>query len=134
MKAMYAPAPASRRPASVVLLTLLLAVESAVALGACVFLSMLAPTARDGTTVALQFAAGGLLLFAIAAYVAARKAYRRRRWVHTFTAILQLLVVVSIFVATIAGGWQSAFLIGLVLAAALLAVLSMPSLSDALAA
>lgn len=134
MKAMYAPPPASRRPASVVLLTLLLAVESAVALGACVFLSMLAPTAGDGTTVALQFAAGGLLLFAIAAYVGARKAYRRRRWVHTFTAILQLLVVVSIFVATVAGGWQPAFLVGLVLAAALLAVLSMPSLSEALAA
>jgi hypothetical protein len=53
--------------------------------------------------------------------------------VHTFTAVLQLLVVVSIFVATIAGGWQPAFLIGLVLAAALLGVLSMPSLTEALA-
>jgi membrane-associated PAP2 superfamily phosphatase len=133
MKATYVPPPTPRRPASVVVLTLLLAVESAVALGACVFLSLLAPTAGDGTMVALQFAAGGLLLFAIAAYVGARKAHRRRRWVHTFTAVLQLLVVVSIFVATIAGGWQPAFLIGLVLAAALLAVLSMPSLTEALA-
>jgi hypothetical protein len=134
MKATYAPAPAPRRPASVLLLTGLLAVESAVALGACVFLSMLAPRADSGTMIALQFAAGGLLLFAIAAYVAARKAYRRRRWVHTFTAVLQLLVVVAIFAATIAGGWQPAFLIGLVLAAALLAVLTMPSLTEALGA
>ena len=133
MKATYAPAPTPRRPVSVLLLTALLAIESAAALGACVFLSMLAPRADGGTMVALQFAAGGLLLFAIAAYVAARKAYRRRRWVHTFTAVLQLLVVVAIFAATIAGGWQPAFLIGLVLAAALLAVLTMPSLTEALA-
>ena len=134
MKATYAPAPAPRRPVSVLLLTALLAVESAAALAACVFLSMLAPRADSSTMVALQFAAGGLLLFSIATYVAARKAYRRRHWVHTFTAVLQLLVVVAIFAATIAGGWQPAFLIGLVLAAALLAVLTMPSLTEALAA
>ncbi len=132
MKAAYLPPAAPRRPLSVMLLTALLGLESAVALGACVFLSMLAPTAGGGTTVALQFAAGGLLLFAIAAYVAARKAYRRRRSVHTLTAVLQLLVVVSIFIATLAGGWQPAFVIGLVLAGALLAVLTMPSLTDAL--
>lgn len=132
MKAAYLPPPAPRRPLSVIVLTALLGLESAVALGACVFVSMLAPTAGGGTTIALQFAAGGLLLFAIAAYVAARKAYRRRRWVHTFTAVLQLLVVVSIFVATLAGGWQPAFVIGLVLAGALLAVLAIPSLMEAL--
>ncbi len=132
MKAAYLPPPAPPRPLSVILLTALLGLESAVALGACVFLSMLAPTAAGGTTIALQFAAGGLLLFAIAAYVAARKAYRRRRSVHTFTAVLQLLVVVSIFVATLAGGWQPAFVIGLVLAGALLAVLAIPSLTEAL--
>lgn len=132
MKTTYVPPPTPRKPASVVLLAALLGVESAVAFGACVFLSMLAPTASAGTMVALQFAAGGLLLFAIAAYVAARMAYRRKRSVHTFTAVLQLLVVVAVFVATIAGGWQPAFLIGLGLAAALLAVLSMPSLTEAL--
>ncbi len=132
MKAAYLPPPAPRRPLSVILLTALLGLESAVAFGACVFLSMLAPTAGGGTTIALQFAAGGLLLFAIAAYVAARMAYRRRRSVHTFTAVLQLLVVVSIFVATLAGGWQPAFVIGLVLAGALLAVLAIPSLTEAL--
>ncbi|MDQ2934310.1 MAG: hypothetical protein M3R49_04895 [Chloroflexota bacterium] len=133
MKATYVPPATPPRPASVVLLTALLGLESAVALGACIFLSMVAPTAGD-SMVALQFAAGGLLLFAIAAYVAARKAYRRRRSVHTFTAVLQLLVVVSVFVATVAGGWQPAFLIGLILAGALLAVLTMPSLTEALAA
>ncbi|MDQ2940968.1 MAG: hypothetical protein M3R05_02125 [Chloroflexota bacterium] len=133
MKATYVPPATPPRPASVVLLTALLGIESAVALGACVFLSMLAPTAGE-SMVALQFAAAGLLLLAIAAYVAARKAYRRRRSAHTFTAVLQLVMVVSIFIATIAGGWQPAFLIGLVLAGALLAVLTMPSLTEALAA
>ena len=133
MKATYAPPATPPRPASLVLLTALLGIERAVALGACVFVSMLAPRAGE-SMVALQFGAGGLLLLAIAAYVAARKAYRRRRSAHTLTAVLQLVVVVTVFVATVAGGWQLAFLIGLVLAGALLAVLTMPSLTEALSA
>ncbi|MGH2428642.1 MAG: hypothetical protein ACRDGV_07100 [Candidatus Limnocylindria bacterium] len=124
-----------RRPMALTVMVTLLGIEAALALGATIFLSMLAAAddffGPDGVT-NLRFAAGGTILLAIAAYIAARKAWRGRSWAWTLSAMVQLLFAIGISLAGMVAGWHPVLTIGLGLAAATMLVQSLASVRTAL--
>jgi hypothetical protein len=104
----------------------LLLTEAALGIGLAVFFSMLAVALRDflGGEETLRFAAGGALVWAIAAAVASRGARRRRGWAWTLAAILQLVLAIGTGIAVMVATWHPAYLIGFGLAAVVMLVLS----------
>lgn len=108
----------------------LLWAEALIALGLTVLLSQvafeLAASGADGrdAAVGLRFAAGGAILFSIAAAVTARGARRRRSWAWTASAILQVLAAVGVGVAVLAGSWHPAYLAAFGMASAVMLVIS----------
>ena len=125
-------APAAITPtgaASPAVLRVSLLVEAASGLAAGIVLSMQAP---QGSEIALQFAAGGAVLAAIGAAIAARGVRRQRGWAWTFAAVIQVLVVTGIAVAAAVGGWHSVLLGALAVAAVVTLLLSTPTAREAL--
>ena len=80
----------------------------------------------------LRFAAGFSFLFAIFAAFASRGARRRRTWSWTLAAMLQLILAVGTGIAILAAAWHPAYLVGFALPAAVMLVLSAPSVRRAL--
>jgi hypothetical protein len=136
----YASAPADDRIPMVGLLRGLLLGEAVLGIAVAVFLSVLAVALRDfiGGDAGLsaeenvRFAAGGAFLFAIAAAVASRGARRRRRWAWTLSVLLQLILGVGTGLAIMLAAWHPAYLLGFVLAAVVMVVLSTSSVRRAL--
>ena len=138
-----APAPplatSDRVPLIAVLRTLLIG-EAVVGLGLAIFLSLVAVALGDAlggdegraTEERLRFAAGGAILFAIAALFASRGARRRRPWAWTLSALLQLVLAIGTGVAIMVAGWHPVDLVGFGLAAVVMLVLSSASVRRAL--
>jgi len=138
-----APAPNVTVPDRVLLvgvLRTLLIGEAALGLGVTIFLSLAAAALGNAiggdegraTEERLRFAAGGAILFAIAALVASRGARRRRPWAWTLSALLQLVLAIGTGVAIIVAAWHPADLLGFGLAAVVMLVLSTASVRRAL--
>jgi peptidoglycan/LPS O-acetylase OafA/YrhL len=133
------PMPDARVPMVGVLRALLLA-EAAGALVLAIFLSLLAGAqgefvggdAGRSAEEGLRFAAGGAVLFAIAAAIASRGARRRRPWAWTLAAILQVIGAVATGVAVLVTEWHPLFLGGFAIAAVVMLVLSSASVRRAL--
>jgi hypothetical protein len=114
--------------------------EAVLGVAVAVFLSVLAVALRDfiggdagrSAEVNVRFAAGGAILFAIAAALASRGARRRRRWAWTLTVLLQLVLAVGTGLAIMIATWHPAYLIGFALAAVVMLVLSTSSVRRAL--
>lgn len=113
----------------------LLLLEAATALVATIFLSALAVGVQrflgDGETT-IRLAAGGVLVFAILAAVAARRVRRRRPSAWTLAALLQVLLAVGTAAAMIATTPHPAFSIGFAVAAIGMIVLSTADVRRAL--
>lgn len=113
----------------------LLLLEAAAALVATIFLSALAVGVQrflgDGETT-IRLAAGGVLVFAILAAVAARRVRRRRASAWTLAALLQVLLAVGTAAAMIATTPHPAFSIGFAVAAIGMIVLSTADVRRAL--
>lgn len=118
----------------------LLLLESVLAIGLAVLLSLLAAGLRSslagelGVTAEMnvRFAAGAAILFAIFAAIAARGARRRRSWAWTMGAILQVLLAVGTGIAVLVAEWHPAYLAGFGLATGVMLVLSAPSVRRSL--
>lgn len=131
--AALAPAPADRGIPLVGVLRGFLLGEAALGVAVAVFLSVLAVALRDfiggdagrSTEENVRFAAGGAFLFAIAAAIASRGARRRRRWAWTLAVVLQLVLAIGTGLAIMMATWHPAYLIGFVLAAVVMVILSM---------
>ena len=80
----------------------------------------------------LRFAAGFSFLFAIFAAFASRGARRRRTWSWTLAALLQLILAVGTGIAILTAAWHPVYLLGFVLPAVVMLVLSAPSVRRAL--
>jgi hypothetical protein len=128
---------------AVTALCVLLLAEAAFALTVTILLSLLAGEQRgtiggeEGIAAenATRFAAGGAILFAIAAYVAFRGARRRRAWSWTLSAVLQLILAVVAGIAMISAGASGAipaYLIAFALAAVTMLLLSTSQVRRAL--
>ncbi|CAN5288887.1 hypothetical protein BH23CHL9_BH23CHL9_06130 [soil metagenome] len=137
------PATAATTPARlpmVGMLRALLLAEAVLGLGLAIFLSMLAAGMRDfvggdaglAAEETIRFAAGGAFVFAIFAAVASRGARRRRGWAWTLAALLQVVAAIGTGVAIMTATWHPALLIGFGAAAAVMLVLSTPSVRSAL--
>jgi low temperature requirement protein LtrA len=134
------PAQADDRIPMVGVLRALLLGEAVLGLAAAVFLSVLAVALRDfiggdagrSTEVNVRFAAGGAILFAIAAALASRGARRRRPWAWTLSVLLQLALAVGTGLAIIIATWHPVYLIGFALAAIVMLVLSTSGVRSAL--
>lgn len=127
------PHPIEAVPAVGLLRALLLG-EAVLGLAAAVFFSMLAVALRNvfAGEEPLRFAASGAFIFAIGAAIASRGARRRRRWAWTLAAILQLALAIGTGAAVIVADWHPAYLIGFVLPAVVMVVLSLSSVRSAL--
>jgi hypothetical protein len=112
------------------LLRILLLGEAALGLAVAIVLSMEAE--GSPSEVPIRFAAAGALLFGVAAAIASRGARRRRTWGWTLSALLQLILAVSIGVALLVVEGQPLILLGFVLAAVVMVVLSTASVRQAL--
>ena len=91
-----------------------------------------AGTAAEEST---RFAAGGAILFAIAAFTAAMGARRRRSWSWTLGAVLQLILAIAAGIALFAAGTEGAsavYLVAFALAAATMILLSTSQVRQAL--
>ena len=134
------PAPADESVPILGVLRGLLLGEAALGVAAAVFLSVLAVALRDfiggdagrATEENVRFAAGGAFLFAIAAAIAARGVRRRRRWAWTLSVVLQLVLAIGTGLAIMLAAWHPAYLIGFVLAAVVMVVLSTGTVRRAL--
>ncbi|MCA1587424.1 MAG: hypothetical protein LC744_01740 [Chloroflexi bacterium] len=138
-----ASSPRAEGAGAVTALCILLLAEAAFALAVTILLSLLAGEQRrtiggdEGIAAenATRFAAGGAILFAIAAYVALRGARRRRSWSWTLSAVLQLVLAVTAGIAMISAGASGAipgYLIAFGLAAAIMLLLSTSQVRRAL--
>lgn len=133
-----APIPAPSRAegaAGVSALCALLLFEAVCGVAAAIYLSLLAGGYRESLSGAsglaaeegARFAAGGAILFAIAAYIAFRGARRRRAWSWTLSAILQLILAIAGGIAMFSAGENgvtAAYLATFVLAAIGMLILS----------
>ena len=97
--------------------------EAVVALVLGIGLSIAAAHAESGE-VGLRFAAGASVIAAIAAAIGSRGARRRRPWAWTLAALLQVVVAIGTGFAVLAADGHPAVLLGFVLAAAIMLVLS----------
>jgi hypothetical protein len=124
-------------------LCILLLAEAGFALAVTILLSLLAGDQRgtiggeEGIAAenATRFAAGGAILFAIAAYVAFRGARRRRSWSWALSALLQLVLAVGAGIAMVAAGASGAipaYLVAFGLAAVTMILLSTSQVRRAL--
>lgn len=113
----------SGRSLSIGLLRALLLGEAIMALILGVGLSIAATHADAGDN-ALRFAAGASVIVAIAAAIGSRGARRRRPWAWTLAAILQVIAAVGTGLAVLATEGHPAVLLGFVIAAAVMLVLS----------
>jgi len=138
-----ASSPRARGAGAVTALSILLLAEAAFALAVTILLSVLAGDQRgaiggaEGIAAenATRFAAGGAILFAIAAYVAFRGARRRRSWSWTLSAVLQLILAVAAGIAMVAAGASgatAAYLVAFGLAAVTMLLLSTSQVRRAL--
>lgn len=131
-----APAAATPRLPMIGLLRLLLLSEAVAGLTLAVFLSLVADAVGDRSGIVdetnLRFAAGGAFLFAVFAAIASRGARRRRGWAWTMAAILQVLLAVGTGVAIMIAEWHPVYLVGFGLASAVMLVLSVASVRQAL--
>lgn len=127
-----APGTTSVRLPMIGALRVLLLTEAALTLGLAIFLSMLAADAGRAAEETIRFAAGGAFLFAIFAAVASRGARRRRSWSWTLAALLQVAAAIGTSVAIMTATWHPAFLVGFAAPAAVMLVLSTPSVRGAL--
>lgn len=131
--------PTSRVPAIGLLRALLLG-EAILGLLAAIVLSMVASAMRDSlggdagraAEQTLRFAAGFSFLWAILAAFASRGARRRRAWSWTLAALLQLALAIGTGIAILIATWHPAYLVGFVLAAVVMLVLSASSVRRAL--
>lgn len=140
-RARSTPAPASateRRhslrttPRVLTALVGLLLLEAAFGLVVAILLSSVADGVREtlGTDAGraaeerARFAAAGAFIFAIAAAITARGAWRRRTWAWTTAAFLQLIVAIVTGIAMFTAGWHPLYLLAFVLAALVMLVLS----------
>ena len=118
----------------------LLISEAVLGLGLAIFLSVVAAALADilggdagrAAEERLRFAAGGAILFAIAALIASRGARRRRPWAWTLSALLQLVLAIGTGVAIMVAAWHPVDLVGFGLAAVVMLVLSTASVRRAL--
>lgn len=136
-----AAAPSIPAPTPMIgVLRALLLGEAALGIGVAVFLSLVAAALGDSlggdvgrtTEESLRFAAGGAMLFAIAAAIASRGARRRRTWAWTLAAILQLVLAIGTGIAVMVATWHPAYLAGFALAALVMVVLSTAGVRRAL--
>ena len=138
-----ASTPRTEGTGAVTALCVLLLAEAAFALTVTILLSLLAGEQRgtiggdEGIAAenATRFAAGGAILFAIAAYVAFRGARRRRSWSWTIGAVLQLVLAVAAGIAMFAAGESGAtpaYLLAFGLAAVTMLLLSTSQVRRAL--
>ena len=111
------------RSTSVGLLRTLLMGEAVVALVLGIGLSIAASHAEAGEN-GLRFAAGASVIVAIAAAIGSRGARRRRPWAWTLAALLQVVVAMGTGLAVLAADGHPAVLLGFVLAAAVMLVLT----------
>jgi len=130
------------RSATVTALWVLLLAETALGVAVAIILSNLAgaqyaslggsgSTAEEST----RFAAGGAILFAIAAFTAAMGARRRRSWSWTLGAVLQLILAIAAGIALFAAGAEGSSVVHLVafaLAAGMMILLSTSQVRRAL--
>ena len=123
--------PVARAPMLTILRFLLL-LEAIAGLALAIYLSLVAGDASADAETSLRFAAGGAFLFAIFAAVASRGVRRRRGWAWTLSAILQVVLAIGTGVAVMTAAWHPAYLIGFAAATVLMAVLSAPSVREAL--
>lgn len=135
------PGDASARSRTVTALWVLLLAEAALGLFVAIYLSGVAGDSyRSGTgglaaEESTRFAAGGAILFAIAAFVAAVGARRRRPWSWTLGAVLQLILAISGGIALFASGAEGASpasLVAFALAAVTMLLLSASQVRRAL--
>lgn len=132
-------ASADRVPLVGVLRALLIG-EAVLGLGLAIFLSVVAAALADilggdagrAAEERLRFAAGGAILFVIAALIASRGARRRRPWAWTLSALLQLVLAIGTGVAIMVAAWHPVDLVGFGLAAVVMLVLSTASVRRAL--
>ncbi len=128
-----------RIPMVGVLRTLLLT-QAVVAVALSIFLSLLAAAMRDfvggdagrAAEETIRFVAAAAFIFAIFAAVASRGARRRRAWSWTLAALLQVVAAIGTGVAIMTANWHPAYLVGFVIPAAVMLVLSTPSVRGAL--
>jgi hypothetical protein len=125
-------ASSSPRVLGIELLRGLLIAEAALGLLLAIVLSMWASDATPASEQDLRFAAGFSFVFAIVAAIASRGARRRRSWSWTLSALLQLIIAISTGVAILTAAWHPAYLIGFVLPAIVMMVLSTASVRRAL--
>ena len=134
------PMTATERVPLLGVLRALLIGEAVLGLGLTIFLSLVAATLGDATggdeglaiEERLRFAAGGAIVFAIAALIASRGARRRRPWAWTLAALLQLVLAIGTGVAILVAGWYPVELVGFGLAIVVMFVLSTSSVRRAL--
>lgn len=120
---------------AVTTLCVLLLAEAAFALVVTIFLSLVAGEQSGGAETSTRFAAGGAILFAIAAYVAFRGAWRRRSWSWTLGAVLQLVLAIAAGIAMVTAGEGAApvvYLVAFALAAGTMILLSTSAVRRAL--
>ncbi len=137
------PAPVSvagSRPRAISALRGILLLEAALGLAGTIFLSMLASalasflggeSGREAEEM-VRFAAGGVIIFAIAAAATARGVRRARGWSWTSAALLQLALASGSAVLLAVTPWALAAFGGFVLAAVSMLLLSAPSVRRAL--
>lgn len=131
-------APAPPRPATsaspsaplVGLLRFVLLGEAALGLALAIVLSMEAE--GSASEVPIRFAAAGAFVFAIAAAIASRGARRRRSWAWTLSALLQLVVAIATGVAMLVIEAPPLILLGFLVAAVVMVILSTASVRRAL--
>lgn len=134
------PPISSPRVAGIGVLRALLLTEAALALALTIFLSLLATGLRDSlggdagraAEESVRFVSGGAFLFVIGAALASRAARRRLSWAWTLAALLQLVLAIGTGVAVMVADWHPVYLLGFVLAAAAMLVLSTASVRRAL--
>lgn len=122
----------------VALLRGLMLLEAVLGVALAIVLSSVAAGVRDldsadiGADVGVRFAAAAGFVFAILAAIAARGTRRRRPWAWTLSAFLQLALAIGTAVAVLIADWHPAYLVGFLLAAVVMLVLSMASVRRAL--
>lgn len=121
-----------RRPTGIVLLTTVLAVQSAVALALGIAVSLLVGSLSPGEATQAQFLSAGAVVYSVVAFFTARGAWRLRAWSYAWAAMLQVVLAVSVAFALSAGGFgvQLSWAIGLTTLAVI--ALSIPSTREAL--
>jgi len=82
------------------------------------------PGAELGAGDSVQFAAAGAFVLAVAALIAARAARRRRSWAWTLAALIQLPIAIATGLVVLGEDWHPAYLLGFVLAALAMLLLS----------